>query len=506
MSVVDFATRDVTQDTLRRLLTKLDNQLIKVTEADEYYAGTQPLSFLAPEISAQVGERLSSAVINWPRTIVDSVQRRSYVEGFRLGRDQEADEDLWAWWQANDLDEWSQLGQVDALVHGRSFLSVWSNEEDESTPRISVESAQQVVVDYAPGTRTVRAAAKRWQDDSTVYATLYLPDVIYRYSAKGTIPYTAPWTLLERIDNPLGVVPVIPLVNRPRVLNLDGTSELTDVMPLADMVNKLATDMMTVSEFFAMPRRWAIGLEIPGTTGPMGPVARDRMEEEVKRFWDNIEKNKTMLGGKGVQFGQFQEATLDNFVKAIGMLTGQIAAISGLPPHYLGINTDNPASAEAIRSAESTLVERAEEKHRGWGGSYERGMRMGVAVRDGIPLAEVPREFRSLETIWRDPRTETKAVDADAAVKLLQAGIIDDVQAQEDIGLGPTQRTAIAERRRKAAETAATADVVSRMNLARELQQRDGLTQNASLAAVGLLVAAGANAAEQQPSPPAQGR
>lgn len=482
--------------TLTRLLGKLDRQLPGVSKADAYYAGTQPLSFLAPEIKAHVGERLTSLAINWPRTIVDSVQRRLYVEGFRVGKGHDADDELWRMWQASDLDEWTQLGQVDALVHARAFMLVWGNDDDPETPMITAESAHQVVVDYAPGTRTVRAAAKRFGDGSTKRATLYLPDRVLRFHATRGIGRSGPWELDVQLDNPLDAVPVIPLVNRPRLTNLDGISELADVMPIADAINKLATDMMVVSEYHAGPRRWATGIDL-SVGSNAGNASVERMQAQAQEYWDQAKQGKTWLAGKDVQFGQFQEATLDNFVAAISLLTAQVAAVAGLPPHYLGINTDNPASAEAIRSAETTLVERAREKQRTWGGAYERAMRLAIAVRDGVPLAEVPREFQRMEVIWRDPRTETKAVDADAAMKLYTTGLIDDVQAQEDIGLTPTQRDAIAERRRAQAETAATADVTAKMNLARQLQQTDGLSQNAALAAVGLLAAASTNAAEQ---------
>lgn len=488
-----FVSIEEDGQTLTALLAKLDRQLPAVRKADTYYAGTQPISFLAPEVRAHVGKRLTSLVINWPRTIVDSVQRRMYVEGFRIGKGQDVDDELWRIWQANDLDEWTQLGQVDALVHARSFLLVWGNDDDPETPTISTESAHQMVVEYAPGTRTVRAAAKRFDDGDTKRATLYLPDRVVRWQAPRALSRSAPWQFDEELDNPVGAVTVVPLVNRPLLANLDGASELNDVMPMADAINKLATDMMVVSEYHAGPRRWATGIALESA----GNASVQRMQAQAQEYWDQAKQGKTWLAAKDVKFGQFEEASLDNFVSAISLLTSQVAAIAGLPPHYLGINTDNPASAEAIRSAETTLVERAREKQRTWGGAYERAMRLAVAVREGVPLVEVPREFRSMETIWRDPRTETKAVDADAAVKLLSAGLIDDVQGQEDIGLTPTQREAIAERRRVQAETAATADVSARMNFARQLQQTDGLSQNAALAAVGLLAAASANAAEQ---------
>jgi hypothetical protein len=152
-----------------------------------------------------------------------------------------------------------------------------------------------------------------------------------------------------------------------------------------------------------------------------------------------------------VQFGQFDEASLDNFAGAIRLLTSQIAAIGGLPPDDLGLNTTNPASAEARRAAETVLNNRANEKMRAWGGSYERTMRLAMAVQRGIPLASLPTDLRGMETIWRDPETPTVAQTADAAVKLFMAGIIDAEQAQEDIGLTPVQRESIAKRRDLAA-------------------------------------------------------
>ena len=477
--------------TVRLLSAKLLNQQARLRALDAYYAGNQPISFISREVREQVGSRLTSLVINWPRIIVDSVQRRCYVEGFRVGDGGQADEDLWRIWQANDLDEWSQLGEGDSLVHGRSFLSVWGNDDDPETPRIATESAHEMVVGYKAGTRDVAAALKRWADGKSQEATLYQPTRIVRLRSNSRSGGSnIKWEVIEVLDNPLGAVPVVPLVNRPRLMDLDGESELADVIPLADAVNKLATDMMVASEYHASKRRYATGIEIPTGDGP-----RERLQAEVKKWWDEATQGKTWLAGPGVNFGEFTEATLDNFVNAIGMLTGQIAAIAGLPPHYLGVNTQNPASADAIRSAESTLVERAKEKHRIWGGAFERVMRFAIAARDGKTYANVSRELGGMETIWRDPETPTVASAADAAVKLLETGVYDIEFAQERVGLSPTQRQEIAERRLASAATAATAEVEARMALARRLQTEDGLSQNASLAAVGYVRAAATNAA-----------
>lgn len=475
---------------LRHLDASLDAQQHALYRFDSYYEGTQPLQFMAPEVAAQVGNRLAPLIINWPRTIVDSVQRRCYVEGFRIA-DGGADGGLLDIWQANDLDESSSLGQVDALVHGRAFMSIWS--KPNGTPRVRFESAHQVVVDFDPEDGTVRAALKRWQDGEVTRASLFEPGRVTKWvggDGRSGSRTGRDWTLTETLQNPLGAVPIVPLVNRPRLLNLDGSSELTDVMPVADAVNKLATDMLIASEFSATKRRWATGIQIPN-----GPD-RERLQAEVAAHWDNATKSKTWLAGQGVNFGQFDEAPLTNFVDAITLLTGQIAAIAGLPPHYLGIKGDNPASADAIRSAESTLVERAREKHQAWGGSYERAMRFAVAVRDGVTYAEAADRLFDMETIWRDPETPTVAQAADAAVKLTQGEnpIIDIDQAREDLGYSPLQIERMNERAEAAASRSATADVRARVDYARELQSQ-GMSENASLAAAGLLQAAALNAA-----------
>lgn len=485
-------TTDDAVGQVKILSDRLDLAQGELHRLDRYYDGKQPLNYLAPEVAAQVGRRLSSLVINWPRTIADSVQRRTYVEGFRVGNAGNVDAELDRLWQENDLDEASQLAQLDALVHGSAFLMVWGGDRDPLTPRITVESAHQMTVARYPGSRELRAALKRWTDWQFDYATLYLADEVFRFvkpaSQSGVV---AEWELEDVIENPLGAVPVVPLVNRPRLLKPDGESELSDVIPLADAVNKLATDMIVASEFHAMPRRWATGIQIP--TGP----DREQLQADAAAYWDNATKGKTWLAGSGVNFGQFSEASLDNFVAAIQLLTAQIAAVAGLPPHFLGINTDNPASADAIRAAEATLVERAQEKHRTWSGAYEQVMRLAVAARDGVPVDQIDPDLRRMETVWRDPATPTPAQSMDAAVKGVQAGIYDEAAAQEAVGLSPQQRDAIADRRREATATAATADIQAKLALARELVQTDGLTFNAALAAVGLLQAAGLNSAAQ---------
>jgi hypothetical protein len=477
---------------------------------DMYYQGVQPLRFLPPEVAEQVGGRLTSLSINWARIIVGSIEERLDVEGFRLGSSATAEPALWEMWQANNLDEWSQLGHVDALTHGRSFSLVWSDPEWPDQPRITVESATQMNVQYRPGSRKIDAAAKVFPSSGGDIPSgdfegwLYLPDRAEQYRGTGRVGVSgATWTLVNTLPNPLGVVPVVPIVNRPRLTDLTGESELTDVLPIVDAVNKLATDMMVSSEYHAMPRRYATGMQIGAN-----PAQRDRLEAEARKTWDEATKGKTWLGGPGVAFGQFSEASLENFISAIRLLVSQIAAIAGLPPHYLGINGDNPASADAIRSAESSLVKKALRKQRAFGGSWEQVMRIAVAVRDGVRFDDLDPAYALMETQWSDPTTPTPGAKADATLKLLQGEVIDRQQAREDMGYTPEQVRAMDARAADASASAATADVRARVALAQQLMAEQGLSQAAAYATVGLLQAANqisATGTQAAPAPNAPG-
>jgi hypothetical protein len=486
----------VSAELVHALSTKLDREAWDRAWLADAYEGVQQISFLDDEIRRQVGDRLATVVVNWPRIVVDSLEERLDVEGFRAGGER-ADEGLWNLWQSCDLDEWSQMGHLEALLYKQSYAIAW---KDRDGLRVSVESSAEVAVQSLPGrSRELSAALKRWHDGSKWRAALYLPDRVETYAADGDPSRPAPRNALLWVpDAPVvrhsaGVVPVATFTNRPRLDALAGRSEIADVIPLAQAVNKLATDMMVTSEYHAMPRRWATGIQVPADG-----AERERLQAEAAAYWEQATKSKTWLAGQGVSFGQFATADLSNFVNAIGMLTGQIAAIAGLPPHYLGVNgsDSNPASADAIRSAEASLVKRAKRKQRQFGGSWERIMRVAKALDLNTSVDALPEQYARIETIWRDPETPTVAQSADAAVKLTQGDtpVITPETAQEVyLGFSPEQIAQDQQRRVDSAAALAMAPVRAQIAEAERLQTTQGLSQNAALAAVGLLQAAAAN-------------
>jgi hypothetical protein len=156
----------------------------------------------------------------------------------------------------------------------------------------------------------------------------------------------------------------------------------------------------------------------------------------------------------------------------------------------LGVNTANPASADAIRSAEASLVKKAERKQRGFGGSWERVMRLAQRLRDGVRDPALD----GLETIWADAATPTIAQQADAAVKLLQGDrpVITVRQAREDLGYTPVQIA----RMEQDDQGAALAVLNAQLAKADELMAQ-GMDRPTAYKTVGLFAAGNALASQQ---------
>ena len=363
---------------ISRLTRSHDTEISELERLDAYFEGSQQLSYMHPELQHRLGDRVRQLVVNWPRLLVDSLVERLAIAGFRLGAQSKRDEELWRIWQYNDRDAGYQQAHTDAMVMRRSYVIVGSNEKDPETPLITVESPLQVHAELDPRTRRVRAAVKRWSDttpdgEREWHATLYLPDETVSFTRD-----TNGWRLTDVDEHELGTVPVVPVVNRPRVMRPLGESELVDVIPLSDAACKVATDMMVSAEFHAMPRRYALGFDQEDFTDaerrPLTP-----WEAVAGLVWATPKSPRE----DGVAVGQFPEANLSNFHETLNALARLVASISGLPPHFLGYSTENPASAEAIRSSEARLVKRAERRHRGFESAWEQVLRLVYLVRDG---------------------------------------------------------------------------------------------------------------------------
>lgn len=451
---------DDERDLIRRLMSAHEVEKPFLRALNDEYELRSPRAYMHPDIQAELGDRVQQVVIAWPQLVVDSIEERLDVEGFRLPKG-DPDDELWRVWQENCADEQSQMATVDALTMRRSYIAIGTNENDADTPLITFESPLEVFADIDPRTRDVRSAIRIYgygygypyseglsatqaviTGRTERYATVYEPNRTSYYDL------SAAWKLLDRDEHDLGVVPIVPMVNRGRLADWRGRSELDPILPLARAANKLATDMMVAAEFIAVPLRGIFGVG-PGDFEDADGNPISPMKALAGRVLAIPDDDKVAR-----QF-EFAAAQLSNFHDSIDQLARLVASLSGLPPAFLGLATTNPPSADAIRASEARLVKRAERKQRAFGGAYEQAMLISrMLVGDNDP------KWKRLETIWRDAATPTKAEAADAAVKLHGANITPLRQTREDLQYTEAQISRMEEEDAKAAASDPLAELV----------------------------------------------
>jgi hypothetical protein len=393
--------------------------------ADYYDSNSNNLAFAQMRFREAFGDMFMGWQVNFCPLVVDSVSERIRVQGFRMTDEPGADKDAQEIWQRNYLDADSNAVHIDALALGSAYATVWADKKTKK-PLVVAESAMDMAVQYYPGSRrNIMAALKRWCDDwGTEHATLYLPDGVW--TSEGTAEsglQPVQWREPQREKNPLGVVPVVPFMNRTR-LRQKPFSELEPIIPLADAITKIAADALVASEYAAFPQRYIAGME----------VELDDNGNPISPFAIALDKILTAEDPSTV-FGQFAAADLGNYVKLIDNYVAALAAISRIPFHYFLIGRNGQApSGEAITSAEAGLVAKAKERQLVFGESWEEVMRLSFKVLND-PRAEA---FQA-ETIWADPEYKSQASLIDGAVKQVAGLDVPRPVAWEVIGYTPEQ-------------------------------------------------------------------
>lgn len=428
-------TEEVARAKLTKMLDHLDRDQSAIGRFERYYDGQHDLKYATRKYLQAFGGLFSSFSDNWLGVIVDAATERMKIEGFRfpvVAQQEELDTDqatgdtlVWEMWQRNNLDLASEMAHETMFVAGRVYLMVGPGEGGSIEPVITVEHPSQVYVHHAANTLSPRVAAiKRWYDHDAqrVLATLYLPDSIWKFQASNETDSPAGtvdgWDQREMedgtdpaIENPLGVIPVIPLYNRQQLLGR-GKSEIEELIPVQNALNKTFNDAMLASEFSAFRQRLLIGMEVPEDED--GNVIPDF---DLKAAVDRIQ----IIKDPNVKVQEFAAADLANYVALIVVCRDHMAARSRTPAHYLA--GESNIAADALKASEAGLVAKVRRRSRFSGEGWEEGMRLACALKalqapaDEKARLEARAKFYAAETIWRNPETITDVQLADSLAK-----------------------------------------------------------------------------------------
>lgn len=390
----------------------------------EYYEGKHNMAFAQERFATVFGERFWEITDNLCPAVVDTVADRLTITGFSssavrkrtVGGQTLVSDPLgshaWSIWKRNRMRQRSNEIHRESLLTGDGYAIVWPDKSGLAA--IWPQAADEMVVEYsevAPGELT--RSARVWRQlDGKMRATLYYPDHLERYVSERT---QTPGNLTEKhmqlldvgeVENPFGRVPVFHFPNK-RLFGY-GVSELADVIPLQDALNKSVCDMLVAMEFAAFRQRWATGLDVDVDDDgkPKAPPFRPG----VDRIFAAESKDTT--------FGEFAETNLEQFLKVQEDLRAEIARVSGTPLHYLFITRGDFPSGEAMKSAEARLTEKLEDRHDAHGPTWEQLMSFALRIEE----KSLPRGFE-LAPSWADPAPRSDEERARTGLMKRQLGV-----------------------------------------------------------------------------------
>lgn len=449
---------------INKLLEDLENYRISNDKKERYYEGKNRLQNLGIAIPDKlVGMKTA---VGWAGTAVDVLNERINLDGFSADEKLRVSEIF----NANNLDLEASLGHLDSLVYGISYIVVGAGNKElgEPNPLITIESPNSMVGLYNTRTRRLDAALKVLYSKGEVsYGTLYLANETISFSIKNSM-----FIEEERDVHNLGRVPVIRLINRPRSSDLHGRSEISrTIISLTDAGVRTFMGAEIAREFYSAPQRYLVGgnkqdfMDADGNpidawTAYMGKLLITGVNEE----------------GNNPTVGQFAANSPTPYIDLINSYIQQISSETGIPASFLGYTTANPASADAINASQSRLIKKAEDRAQAFGKAWVEVIKLALLIRDG----SIPEEANSIRPIWRSAATPTKAADADAAVKLVSAGILlpDSEVTYTRLGLTEVEKETL----RKEKKAAQTSGLVANLATLAE-QTRQTNTTAATLAA-----------------------
>ena len=370
-----------------------------------YYEGSHSTQLSERQrkyLSIKVGEEFNS---NYCPTVVDALAEKLTVIGFKTSDEQR--NLLWEWWQRARMDAVQNIVHLAAARDGDAYVIVGFDREmhiPTFTFEMAYDGNEGVEVRYGNSKRgQISFAFKKWQENTGYRVNLYFSDRIEKYFRKsitdgvavidkasyeswqpymdaGDEAWPVPWVSKDGV--PLGI-PVIHFRNKDRGYNY-GKSELHDVIPLQNALNKAIIDTVAAADTTGFRLYWMTGGDPEGL-------------QIVPGSW-------VYSKDVNAKVGYFPGEDLSKLIEFKDAFAMEIARVSRTPISYFQMSRQL-AGEGTLQQQEGGLLSRAKDRQKVFGNAWEDVMmiarKLWNAFADGIHLDEE----EMLESLWADPET-----------------------------------------------------------------------------------------------------
>lgn len=400
------------QELYRKLLRRLLKKRRRNRLRSKYYNGRNELhdiGYSLPPIAKDI-----DIVVGWPAKAIEGLANRVRLDGLLPADGGELPSSVSDLMDESDLVQLAQSVHTDAFVHSCSFVAVLSGDTSKGEPEVII---QEFTADVATGewdkrrNRLKSALLFDTDDECDEITGIYL----MHYGQTITIdPVGAGWKVGHREPNDQQRIPCELFAYRPDSKRPFGRSRIDrTVMSLTDSAVRTFLRSEIQAELYSVPARYFLGV-----TEDMFTDDDDNLVPKWQIMLDQVlSLPSNPQTGQNPVVGQFQQASFEPHLAQLRQTATMFASATSLPPDAMGVLTDNPSSAEAIDKASKELCLLAESCHTWFGHPWRRIIeRAQILAGNG--------DVKTVQPMWRNPSTPSKAAAADLALKLVQGNIL----------------------------------------------------------------------------------
>lgn len=370
----------------------------------DYYNGhvlVKNLGIAVPNKMANINMSCS-----WPSKAVDSLQARSRFDSF-VYTDGSSSDELNRIVRDNNLIVKYNKAVTDELIHGCVFATLSRNEKGRASIMFHSACTSAALWD-AVNDRilcgfTIVDGKKSNEDTS------YVPSLVnfYTNDAVWTLySYNNKWYATKQI-NKMGRPLMVALVYRGNVHKPFGRSRINRaVRSITDNYMRASLRAEIAAEFYTTPQRYLLGAN----------------EEDLDMDkWSAYIGNIFVAAGEDsgdVEYGQLPASSMSPHLEYIRSLASQFATATNVPVSYLGLETSNPTSAEAMQVEAEQLIVEADELNENNGNAMREIALMAIAIENNKSYDELSDDDLMITAHYKDAARPSIVSQSDAMTKI----------------------------------------------------------------------------------------
>ena len=340
-----------------------------------------------------------SSTLGWCAKAVDTLSDRLQFREF-------ADDnfDINEIFQLNNPDVLFDSAILGALISSCSFIYISKDESDY--PRLQVIDGYNATGIIDPFTNMLTegyAVLTRDNNGRVIDEAYFIPGVTFFYKDG---------KLFNSQSNKAPYCLLVPVINRPDAIRPFGHSRISRAcMSLVGSALRTIKRSEIAAEFYSYPQKYVTGLS---------------EDVEIADKWKATMSSLITLtkdeDGDHPVLGQFSQQSMQPHVDQLRMFASLFAGETGLTLDDLGIATENPSSAEAIKASHENLRLTARKAQRTFGTSFLNAGYLAACVRDDYSYLR--NQLYLTKPKWEpifEPDSAMLSSIGDGAIKINQA-------------------------------------------------------------------------------------